>query len=288
MWAFVLTNLCAGCGSEGGSPSGALGGDAAGSAGLGAGGANVAGASGGANPAGGAAGSTPGAAGSTPSGGTSGSSAGASGAGGSGFSGSAGMSNGGSSNLEWPNAESSANSDPWLVEHHDQLTKLRPRVLVLHAFNKRSLKEVEDKAQSLVFSLNEGSRYQGYKEPNAPAFLDYQIFEIVDLTDDSGAKFGKDWPLAGGEFDYAAIFTQAFADLIGVKDAQNHNQTLCELFERGVINEVWTVGDSQVVFETKARAQVYDDNLKPISGKFSNCGGNGCYDPVRMANAPSR
>ena len=28
----------------------------------------------------------------------------------------------------WPNTESAAMSDPWIVEHHDDITRMRPRI----------------------------------------------------------------------------------------------------------------------------------------------------------------
>ena len=270
--------LVGGCGADAHSSSAASGG--AGSSGAGSGGvgasANLGGAtaSGGSGVAGGAAGAS----GSAASGGALAGSGGSSGGAG-GMGGAAGSA---AQGLVWPNDQSSANSDPWILEHHDQITKMRPRVLVLDAFNKRTLAEARTAANKLAFSLDEGSRYHGYKDPTAPAFLDYQIEKIADLTDKSGKIMALSWPVtAQGDFDYGGIFTQAFANLIGIPDPKNPQRslTLCELFEQGRINEVWTVGDGPVVFESKARSQVYDDQLQPIPGKFSNCGGNGCFDP---------
>jgi len=34
--------------------------------------------------------------------------------------------------LVWPNAESAANSDPWLIAHHDRIRLMRPRVLAIN------------------------------------------------------------------------------------------------------------------------------------------------------------
>ena len=35
----------------------------------------------------------------------------------------------------WPNRTSSANSDPWLVEHHRSLRRMEPRILVINFAN---------------------------------------------------------------------------------------------------------------------------------------------------------
>jgi hypothetical protein len=57
--------------------------------------------------------------------------AGAPGAGsGSGSGGSSGAT--GTGPLVWPNEQSSKNGDGWLREHHDQITELRPRVLLVN------------------------------------------------------------------------------------------------------------------------------------------------------------
>ena len=37
--------------------------------------------------------------------------------------------------LVWPNAESAANSDPWLIANHDRIRLMRPRVLAVNFVN---------------------------------------------------------------------------------------------------------------------------------------------------------
>src|SRR5262249_34000378 len=44
--------------------------------------------------------------------------------------------------LIWPNDVSSANSDPWIAEHHDEITEMRPRALILHFANGKSVNDV--------------------------------------------------------------------------------------------------------------------------------------------------
>src|SRR5690349_14767900 len=83
----------------------------------------------------------------------------------------------------WPNQASRANSDDWLLLHHDQIRQMRPRLLVLNFVNGLSQDAATKKVQELIAALRESSRYHGYANPDAPPFLDYQIFKLVDLTD---------------------------------------------------------------------------------------------------------
>ena len=41
----------------------------------------------------------------------------------------------GSSGLIWPNAVSSANSDPWIAQHHDEITEMHPKALIINFVN---------------------------------------------------------------------------------------------------------------------------------------------------------
>ena len=77
----------------------------------------------------------------------------------------------------------SANSDPWIVSHHDSITQMLPRVLVLNFANGVTSDAALATAQRQVNAIAEGSRYHGYSDPKAPVFLSYQIARVVDLTD---------------------------------------------------------------------------------------------------------
>src|SRR4051812_13974465 len=60
----------------------------------------------------------------------------------------------------WPNEMSQANSDPWLVAHHDQLREIHPRILVLNYNNGTKPDDVRAFVEDKVFNaLREGSRY---------------------------------------------------------------------------------------------------------------------------------
>ncbi|HMI82489.1 MAG TPA: hypothetical protein VK550_00280, partial [Polyangiaceae bacterium] len=74
----------------------------------------------------------------------------------------------------WPNCVSSANSDAWLVQHHDALTVIRPRLLILHFYNAWTKAQAEAGAQLEIRVTREGSRYHGYSQANAPPFLEYE------------------------------------------------------------------------------------------------------------------
>ena len=47
----------------------------------------------------------------------------------------------------WPTAEHGANSDPWLVAHHDVITQMAPRVMVLDFDNGATPDQVMATAQ---------------------------------------------------------------------------------------------------------------------------------------------
>ena len=181
----------------------------------------------------------------------------------------------------WPNALSAANSDPWLVQHHDQLSELRPRLLVLDFHNPLPGDALLPAVQLEIDALAEGSRYHGYADPSAPAFLRYELVRIVDLTD---AQVPADWPYASstqlpvdelGQFSPEALFTREFAQRMGVEDpdAPGQQLDLCAIFERGVANEVWlAVGDGMreppLMLERKQR---YDASLAALPGEFQPC-----------------
>lgn len=195
--------------------------------------------------------------------------------------------------MVWPNPVSQANSDPWIAQHHGQLAQMQPRVLVLDFANEfmnesgvlvpagYDLQQtVEPLLQEHIGAFMVASQYGGYKNPNAAAFLQYQIVKIVDLRDSSSAVNSANLPVANGSVDYSQLNTAAFASMIGIADPSNPgtNLNLCGLFEKGIINEVWgmdadplsasdppTIKFADVV-ETK---QAYDANNNPIPDQLT-------------------
>ena len=165
------------------------------------------------------------------------------------------------SGVIWPNATSQTNSDAWLVANHDKITQLQPRVLVidLEATAEARAMTLVDKH---INALKEASSFHKYKDPSAQPALAYQLVKIVRAS-------------KGSRIDYAAWNTQAFADAnLQIKDPANPsgpNLTLCGLFEKGVINEVWCMASSDPKCgETQEAKQVYDANGKSIANRFAN------------------
>jgi len=173
----------------------------------------------------------------------------------------------------WPNAESFTNSDPWLAENHDRITRLEPRVLVINFDASETVDVARTFAQRVAGAFAEGSRYHGYSNAEAPVFLSYQIIDVVDLPNQetrAGNGFGFN------EFMHSAEFAQ--------KVGFTHPETgavldMCQLFEQGFVNEIWVAeppDDAAKLYEFLSRAQVYDENFAKIAGRFDDCAGNGC------------
>ncbi|TMQ05823.1 MAG: hypothetical protein E6J90_47900 [Deltaproteobacteria bacterium] len=190
----------------------------------------------------------------------------------------------------WPNVQSNSNSDPCLVQRHEAIHELHPRVLVVLANNRDTPQHVTAFANQVIAAFREGSRYHGYNDTRATPQLNYEIAKLVDMRDASSQDWPNDWPTTGNSGDlsfvYEGLFTQNFAAHYGYRDLidPSRNLTLCELFEHGIINEVWIAaprfnGNPLGVYESKARVQVYDSNSNPLMGQFDNCAANGCYDP---------
>jgi hypothetical protein len=195
----------------------------------------------------------------------------------------------------WPNPASHTNGDAWLREHHDRIALLQPKVLVLVADNNANLDKVNEFVKQAIYATAEGSRYHGYSDKKAKVQLLYQVFKTVDLRDHATTQWPAIWPVhidhkGRPQFDYEGLWSAEMAAAIGVHDPHDPAKFLNvrELFEHGLINEVWMVYPERDgspatgvagAFETTARVQVYDASGNPVPGKFRNCGGNGCFSP---------
>ena len=160
----------------------------------------------------------------------------------------------------WPNAESAANSDPWLIANHDRITLMQPRVLAVNFVHGLSEPEARAKLEALNAALRESSRWHGYQDPGAPAFLDYQLIGIVDQTEPRGGRDRNSarYPRAadGIGFDYAALHELPLLD----------GMRLEELTARGIVNEVWLLADHtdhSAPWETVEVKQTYDAAFRP-------------------------
>jgi hypothetical protein len=157
----------------------------------------------------------------------------------------------------WPNEMSRANSDDWLAANHDRITQLRPKVLVIDLENTANAdKLITDHINALKLV----STPHGFKDSNAQPAVAYELVSVVHAS-------------KGGSIDYDSWNTRAFADdnmkLKDPADPSGPNLTLCEAFEKGVINEVWCMaGSDPKCGETQEAKQVYDATGKKVPGKF--------------------
>jgi hypothetical protein len=176
--------------------------------------------------------------------------------------------------MVWPNAESAANSDPWLIANHDRISLMRPRVLVVNFVHGLAEWEARHKVEWLCRTLRESSRWQGFRAPAAPPFLEPQIAGVVDLTEPRGAvdRNSARFPRAadGVGFDYGALY-----------ELRLHNGLrLDELTERGLVNEVWLLADHtahSAPWETVEVKRSYDAEFQPL-GFERHAGNSGPHD----------
>jgi hypothetical protein len=196
--------------------------------------------------------------------------------------------------LVWPNEDSSASSDPWLMAHHDRITQMRPRVLALHFVNIRTMDDMLAQMQEVIDAFTEASRPHGYSDPDAEPFLVYEIAYAVDLRDDepptgwpynNSTIFPREEPPDGyWSFDYEQLFTREFADHYAIPDPEDpsRNLDLCELFTRGLVHEVWIYGDQDIPDASAAELlelkPYYDEDRNRLDHPMNRCAGNGCFD----------
>ena len=194
----------------------------------------------------------------------------------------------------WPNAKSHANSDEWIVRNHDRIRKMQPRVLLVNFSNEHDREHLDKLAADLIRALAESSRYHGYDDAAAPAFLDYQVFKFVDLRDpDRKVGDSRLVPLKipaateGFNFRYAALFSQDFAARVGVTDPKNPRRflDLKALLDKGYIHEVWffTSGNEKQgphigAFEVVEQKPVYDARFRKVPGRWVQAGNGGDDD----------
>ena len=189
---------------------------------------------------------------------------------------------------EWPNEKSSVNSDAWLIQNHDRLRRMKPRVLVLNFANGYAPPQAEDIVTRFAKAISESSRYHGYKDPSAPAFLEYQIVKIADLCDKPmipgrEKKNSRWWPRDGdkkGSVDYGKFFTDEYTKLIDFRteDSPDEPVSIADLVNDGRINELWFIGshnEEDAAFESVELKQVYDDMFQPNEGEHRQAGNGG-------------
>lgn len=204
--------------------------------------------------------------------------------------------------LVWPNAEHVASSDPWLAEHHDEITEMHPKVITINFDNAGPTKDNWQKhVGELIAGFAEGSRYHGYSDAKAKPFLQYEVSQWVDLSDATPPagwthKYSTKYPVncqpdAFYKLDYAALFSAEMAPAFGGKP-------LCDLFKEGKVHEVWLYANGDPEKYTCPNGKVLDDvgaaeilEAKPIydanntkkTGEWNRCAGNGCLGDHDLA-----
>ena len=207
----------------------------------------------------------------------------------------------------WPNAFSTSNSDPWLMAHHDDITEIDPKVLVLNFANPATPTMANNLLNSIFAAFAEASRQQGYRDATALPQLHYQLTKLVDLRDGVNgrpaapagyaydnstlypatgsrpATYDSSNPPSFGSFDYAALFSASFAQWYNYPDPNQAGQylDLCTLVEQGALNEVWMVASQDKpdavpaeVLETKP---LYTATGNRVPSSAERCAGNGCF-----------
>jgi len=196
--------------------------------------------------------------------------------------------------VEWPNAVSSANSDPWLAEHHDEISVMRPRILALNFVNHKSMEQMREHMQQAIQAIAESTRYHGYNDPSAPAFLQYELAYAIDLRDKvipagypyrNSTLYPRENPVEGyWGFDYEKLFTLEYTQLYNIADPDDPSRllSLCGLIERGLVHEIWVYCDGDVpdvsMAEILELKPYYDENRNRVPGEMDRCAGNGCFD----------
>lgn len=189
----------------------------------------------------------------------------------------------------WPNTISRANGDAWLMQHHDSLRQMRPRLLVLNFDNHAPRAKLDALVGQIIAGVAEGSRWHGYQDSNAPVFLDYRVAGFVDLREAGAAKTDLNaavFPLKPGvtndfNVDHNAFFSDAFAAKIGIADPADATRLLRldELLDRGFVHEVWIItnGDDRRIkaFECVELKPRYDEQFRRIGTDFVQAGNGG-------------
>ena len=217
---------------------------------------------------------------------------------------------GGGSALTWPNEDSRANSDGWLVQHHDEIRSMHPRVLVLNFSNNAgAMPKLQTAVGQVIGGLAEGSRYHGYSDGSAAPFLQYEVAKMVDLADVRPDAIGwthrtsSHYPIKCSttswyQFDYQRLLGDEFASLIDWHDeGDGRLLSLGDLVATGRVHEVWInldgspdpldcangvhMNDFQMPESIELKPK-YDANGNRTGG-MGPCAGNGCMDASDVA-----
>ena len=196
----------------------------------------------------------------------------------------------------WPNRVSYRNSDDWLWQNHDKIRRMRPRVLVLNFANDVNMEQIRKHVGGIIRATAEATRYHGFEDPSAPAFIEYEVAKYIDLRDKAGPDAGKRvtstlMPRKKARkrhevlCDYAGFYTDEFARHLGFRDPRDPGRylNLHELINAGLVHEMWFYaihdGGDWPGRETCEFKQYYDEHCRPIKGKHGPAG-NGHDDTM--------
>ena len=168
---------------------------------------------------------------------------------------------------------------------------MKPRLLVLNFSNNRDMPWIQQRTGEMINALAESTRYHGFADPQAPAFLQYEVAKYVDLRDQpppagrenrSSSKYPRG-PRPGTTL-YAPFYSDEFAQAYGFADPAKPGRylNLHELINAGLVHELWFYGihdDETAAFESIEFKQYYDDQLQPIPDKHGPAG-NGHPDDM--------
>ena len=196
----------------------------------------------------------------------------------------------------WPNPVSFTNSDQWLQENHPKIAETKPKLLIVNFANPTlNTNSAENLIDQILAGFAKGSTFHN----SGTSQWNYEISKFVNLRDgDPGFSLppegypyqnSQQYPRrdinvnAGWRFDYGALFNSTYSAYYGYVDSQTGEYIdLANLFKRGIINEIWVMGSADVpdvnAAEVLEYKQIYDENNNKISGSFTPCAGNGCFD----------
>lgn len=193
----------------------------------------------------------------------------------------------------WPNQSSRANGDSWLIQNHDNIRSMHPRLLLINFSNEHSREHLDKLTEKLIHALAESSRYHGYRNKDAPAFLNYEVFKFIDLRDaDRTTGDSRHTPIknpratSGFNMKYRDYFSDEFAASYGIPDPASPGRflRLDELIDGGYIHEVWFFGSGAKevpligAYEVVEEKPVYDAGFQPMDKKFVQAGNGGDTD----------
>jgi len=169
---------------------------------------------------------------------------------------------------------------------------MNPRLLVINFDNHAPREKLDRLVDKIIAGIAEGSRYHGYKDSNAPVFLQYQVFKFVDLRDTNAPKAelnSRLIPLKADvtdtfNVDHNRFFSDEFARHYGVPSPGKGERVLRldELVDRGYVHEFWVItnGDESRIkaFECVELKPRYNERFEHVGDEYVQAGNGGDPD----------